>query len=74
MISTATDQRPDAARSDALVAIGYTLIFGVLNLLYFAHGEMFMIGAFAGLFLVVYAGANIYGALTARWWRALSSA
>ena len=39
--------------SYALVAIGYTLIFGVLNLLYFAHGEVFMIGAFAGLFLVL---------------------
>jgi branched-chain amino acid transport system permease protein len=49
--------------SYALVAIGYTLIFGVLNLLYFAHGEVFMIGAFAGLFLVAYAGFNIYGAL-----------
>ena len=35
--------------SYALVAIGYTLIFGVLNLLYFAHGEVFMIGAFVGL-------------------------
>src|SRR6267142_1828360 len=33
--------------SYALVAIGYTLIFGVLNLLYFAHGEIFMVGAFA---------------------------
>jgi len=49
--------------SYALVAIGYTLIFGVLNLLYFAQGEVFMIGAFVGLYLVVYVGANIYGAL-----------
>jgi branched-chain amino acid transport system permease protein len=49
--------------SYALVAIGYTLIFGVLNLLYFAHGEVFMIGAFAGLFLVAAMGANIYAAL-----------
>src|ERR1700687_374119 len=49
--------------SYALVAIGYTLIFGVLNLLYFAHGEVFMVGAFVGLYLVVYAGADIYGAL-----------
>lgn len=48
--------------SYSLVAIGYTLIFGVLNLLYFAHGEVFMIGAFVGLALVLY-GANIYGAL-----------
>ena len=48
--------------SYSLVAIGYTLIFGVLNLLYFSHGEVFMIGAFVGLFLV-YAGADIYTAL-----------
>src|SRR5712691_10587091 len=49
--------------SYALVAIGYTLIFGVLNLLYFAQGEVFMLGAFVGLYLVVYAGAGIYGAI-----------
>jgi branched-chain amino acid transport system permease protein len=49
--------------SYSLVAIGYTLIFGVLNLLYFAQGEVFMVGAFAGLYLVVYGGANIYVAM-----------
>jgi len=49
--------------SYSLVAIGYTMIFGVLNLLYFAHGEVFMVGAFVGLYLVVYGGANIYVAL-----------
>src|SRR5581483_10854934 len=49
--------------SYALVAIGYTLIFGVLNLLYFAHGEVFMVGAFVGLFLVTRLGLGIYGAL-----------
>jgi branched-chain amino acid transport system permease protein len=59
--------------SYALIAIGYTLIFGVLNLLYFAHGEVFMIGAFAGLFLVLYAGANIYGALIGAMVAALSA-
>jgi branched-chain amino acid transport system permease protein len=49
--------------SYSLVAIGYTLIFGVLGLLYFAHGEVFMVGAFVGLYLVVHGGANIYVAL-----------
>ena len=49
--------------SYSLVAIGYTLIFGVLNLLYFAHGEVFMVGAFVGLFLVTHAGFGIFGAL-----------
>ena len=37
----------------ALVAIGYTLIFGVLRLLHLAHGEVFMVGAFAGLQLAL---------------------
>src|ERR1700755_640160 len=46
--------------SYSLVAIGYTLIFGVLKLLYFAHGEVFMVGAFVGLYLVTLGGANIY--------------
>jgi branched-chain amino acid transport system permease protein len=33
----------------ALVAVGFTLFFGVLNIIHFAHGDMFMVGAFAGL-------------------------
>jgi branched-chain amino acid transport system permease protein len=37
----------------SLVAIGYTLIFGVLNLLHFAHGEVFMLGAFFALQLTL---------------------
>jgi len=39
----------------ALVAIGYTLIFGILNLLHFAHGEVYMLGAFIGLQLGLFA-------------------
>jgi branched-chain amino acid transport system permease protein len=33
----------------ALVAIGYSLVFGVLKLVHLAHGEVFMVGAFVGL-------------------------
>ena len=33
-----------------LVAVGFTLFFGVLGLVNFAHGEVFMLGAFAALF------------------------
>ena len=36
----------------ALVAIGFTLIFGVLNVVNFAHGEVYMIGSFAGLMAI----------------------
>jgi branched-chain amino acid transport system permease protein len=49
--------------SYSLVAIGYTLIFGVLGLLHFAHGEVFMMGAFIGLQIALIPGTNIYMAL-----------
>lgn len=32
----------------ALVALGYTMVFGVVKLLNFAHGELYMVGGFAG--------------------------
>ena len=32
----------------ALIALGYTMVYGILKLLNFAHGEVFMFGAFAG--------------------------
>ena len=34
----------------ALIALGYTLVYGVLRLINFAHSEIFMIGVFASLF------------------------
>ena len=37
----------------ALVAIGFTLIFGILNVVNFAHGEIYTVGAFGGLLLIV---------------------
>jgi len=37
----------------ALMAIGFTLIFGVLNVVNFAHGEVYMIGAYAGLLAII---------------------
>jgi len=35
----------------ALIALGYTMVYGVLRFINFAHGDVFMIGAFAGLYL-----------------------
>ncbi len=34
----------------ALIAIGYTMVFGVLRLINFAHGDVYMLGAFSGYF------------------------
>lgn len=36
----------------ALVALGYTMVYGVLKLINFAHSEVFMMGAYIGLFLI----------------------
>jgi len=47
----------------SLVALGYTLIMGVLNIINMAHGEIFMIGAFVGLYLVTYFEVNIFVAM-----------
>ena len=38
----------------ALLAIGYTMIYGILGLINFAHGEIFMIGAFCAYLLVAF--------------------
>jgi branched-chain amino acid transport system permease protein len=34
----------------ALIALGYTMVYGILRMINFAHGEIFMAGAFAGYF------------------------
>ncbi len=36
----------------ALVALGYTMVYGVLQLINFAHGEIFMVGAYLALFMI----------------------
>ena len=35
----------------ALIALGYTMVYGVLRFINFAHGDVFMVGAFAGYYL-----------------------
>ncbi|MGC3999891.1 MAG: branched-chain amino acid ABC transporter permease [Anaeromyxobacter sp.] len=35
----------------ALVALGYTMVYGVLKLINFAHGDVYMVGAFSGYYL-----------------------
>jgi branched-chain amino acid transport system permease protein len=37
----------------ALIALGYTMVYGVLRLINFAHGDVYMIGAYAGYYLSV---------------------
>ncbi len=36
----------------ALVAIGYTMVYGIIELINFAHGDVFMVGAFCSMFVL----------------------
>lgn len=47
----------------ALIALGYTMVYGIITLINFAHGEIFMVGAFIGLLLVSVFKVNIFVAI-----------
>ena len=47
----------------ALVASGLTLIFGILDIVNFAHGELFMLGAYVGVLVVASTGSFWLGLL-----------
>ena len=44
--------------SYALIALGYTLVYGVLKLINFAHGEVYMVGAMSGYYAAHALGAG----------------
>ena len=46
----------------ALIALGYTMVYGIIELINFAHGDLFMLGAlFAGFFLTDWIGQTTSG-------------
>jgi branched-chain amino acid transport system permease protein len=42
----------------ALIALGYTMVYGVLKLINFAHGDVYMVGAFSGYYIATSATAK----------------
>jgi branched-chain amino acid transport system permease protein len=40
----------------ALIALGFSMVYGVLKLLNFAHGDLYMVGAFVGYFVIQWFG------------------
>lgn len=40
----------------ALIALGYTMVYGILRLINFAHGDIYMVGAYAGFMIAVKLG------------------
>jgi branched-chain amino acid transport system permease protein len=45
----------------ALIALGYTMVYGVLRFINFAHSDVFMVGAYAGFFLAPYLPSESIG-------------
>ena len=49
----------------ALIALGYTMIYGIIKLINFAHGDVYMVGAYTGFFAVTFAGFPLWAAIIA---------
>ena len=47
----------------ALSALGYTMVYGIIKLINFAHGDIYMMGAFIGYFLITKYHMNFFVAL-----------
>ena len=47
----------------ALLALGYTMVYGIIKLINFAHGDIYMMGAFMGYFLINSLKLNFFLAL-----------
>ena len=44
----------------ALIALGYTMVYGIVKLINFAHGNIIMVGAYISLLLLTYMGLPLY--------------
>jgi branched-chain amino acid transport system permease protein len=47
----------------ALIALGYTMVYGIVKLINFAHGDVFMIGAFVGFYSITILHLGFFPAL-----------
>ncbi len=47
----------------ALIALGYTMVYGIIKLINFAHGDVYMIGAYVGFAVTTYANLGFFPAL-----------
>ena len=49
----------------ALIALGYTMVYGIVKLINFAHGDIMMIGAYTAYFVLRAMGTNVSGMVVA---------
>ena len=47
----------------ALIALGYTMVYGIMRLINFAHGDIYMLGAYVGFFVTTQLGLGFFPAL-----------
>jgi branched-chain amino acid transport system permease protein len=47
----------------ALIALGYTMVYGIIKLINFAHGDVYMIGAYVGYAVTVFTGLGFFPAI-----------
>jgi len=47
----------------ALIALGYTMVYGIINLINFAHGDIMMVGAYVGFFSIAILGVGVVPAM-----------
>jgi branched-chain amino acid transport system permease protein len=47
----------------ALIALGYTMVYGIIKLINFAHGDVFMVGAFVGFYAIKGWGLGFFSSI-----------
>ncbi|MFV0254733.1 MAG: branched-chain amino acid ABC transporter permease [Erysipelotrichaceae bacterium] len=47
----------------ALIALGYTMVYGIIKLINFAHGDIYMLGAYIGFLCITYGGLGFFETL-----------
>lgn len=47
----------------ALIALGYTMVYGIIKLINFAHGDIYMLGAYCAFLITTYCGLGFIPAL-----------
>lgn len=52
----------------ALIALGYTMVYGILKFINFAHSDVFVLGAWISYTVATWAGGKIWPAATPPWW------
>ena len=41
----------------AIIALGYTMVYGIAKMLNFAHGDVIMVGAYVSFYVTMFAGS-----------------